>query len=264
LNDIIDWAVDVEDVPNAVTLSGGEPALHQDLDAIVRLISTRLCRRVAIVSNGTLLTAERLEGLASAGLTMLRLGIDRLTPERSRPSPGGTRHALEPSQIVEMALGLGVGVEINTVLTKFNRPNYSRILDFAVDHGVNAKFFELVTVSAFGSRATPGDISSTPHIDADDFTDAVMDRYPGATPTIDAEFGEANLLFDVKSSRLRYCRYLCDYGLCWTSGTRVDPDGTVYVCMAKRESRRIVDGQVGRALRGLPWSCRPTLNLIGT
>src|SRR6202451_2549639 len=50
-----------------VTISGGEPFTHPDLDAIIRRI--RHHRRLAgIITNGYLLTPERIEQLNRAGL----------------------------------------------------------------------------------------------------------------------------------------------------------------------------------------------------
>jgi MoaA/NifB/PqqE/SkfB family radical SAM enzyme len=63
-----------------VTISGGEPLLHPELDGIIRRI-----RRNGIISglitNGYLLTAERIERLNRAGLEWLQISIDNVTPD---------------------------------------------------------------------------------------------------------------------------------------------------------------------------------------
>jgi len=63
-----------------VTISGGEPLLHPDMDEIVAHIR----RRGAIagmITNGYLLTAERIKRLNRAGLEHLQISIDNVTPD---------------------------------------------------------------------------------------------------------------------------------------------------------------------------------------
>lgn len=63
-----------------VTISGGEPLLHPELDEIIRRV-----RRNGIISgmitNGYLLTAERIQRLNRAGLEHLQISIDNVTPD---------------------------------------------------------------------------------------------------------------------------------------------------------------------------------------
>lgn len=62
-----------------ITLSGGEPLLHPDLDALIRRIRARgmLC---GVITNGYLLTPERIRRLNRAGLDYLQISIDNLEP----------------------------------------------------------------------------------------------------------------------------------------------------------------------------------------
>src|SRR5579862_3428872 len=63
-----------------VTLSGGEPLLHPDLDEIVRHI--RRQRMIAgMITNGYLLTADRIQRLNHAGLDHLQISIDNIMPD---------------------------------------------------------------------------------------------------------------------------------------------------------------------------------------
>jgi uncharacterized radical SAM superfamily Fe-S cluster-containing enzyme len=54
-----------------ITLSGGEPTLHPDLDTIIRRIRERGAI-ATLITNGYLLTPERIWGLNSAGLDYLQ------------------------------------------------------------------------------------------------------------------------------------------------------------------------------------------------
>ncbi len=63
-----------------VTISGGEPLLHPELDEIIRRI--RLHGIIAgLITNGYLLTAERIERLNRAGLEHLQISIDNVMPD---------------------------------------------------------------------------------------------------------------------------------------------------------------------------------------
>ncbi|MGC1105344.1 MAG: radical SAM protein [Candidatus Acidiferrales bacterium] len=65
---------------SVVTISGGEPLLHPDLDEIIRRI--RHNGIVAgIITNGYLLTAERIKRFNRAGLEFLQISIDNVQPD---------------------------------------------------------------------------------------------------------------------------------------------------------------------------------------
>jgi len=63
-----------------ITLSGGEPTLHPDLDAIIRRIRERGAI-ATLITNGLLLTPDRIRALNRAGLDYLQISIDNLTPD---------------------------------------------------------------------------------------------------------------------------------------------------------------------------------------
>src|SRR5579862_2876499 len=63
-----------------ITISGGEPLMHPDLDLIV----ARVRRRgmiAGLITNGYLLTAERIQRLNRAGLEHLQISIDNVMPD---------------------------------------------------------------------------------------------------------------------------------------------------------------------------------------
>jgi MoaA/NifB/PqqE/SkfB family radical SAM enzyme len=65
---------------SVITISGGEPLLHPDLDAII----TRIRQNgmiAGIITNGYLLVAERIERLNRAGLEYLQISIDNVQPD---------------------------------------------------------------------------------------------------------------------------------------------------------------------------------------
>ncbi|HEY3936087.1 MAG TPA: radical SAM protein [Bryobacteraceae bacterium] len=63
-----------------ITFSGGEPTLHPDLDALIR--RTRDLDAIAtVITNGYLLTPERIKRLNAAGLDYLQISIDNIQPD---------------------------------------------------------------------------------------------------------------------------------------------------------------------------------------
>jgi MoaA/NifB/PqqE/SkfB family radical SAM enzyme len=63
-----------------ITISGGEPLLHPDLDPIVARIR-RHGMIAGMITNGYLLTAERIQRLNRAGLDHLQISIDNVMPD---------------------------------------------------------------------------------------------------------------------------------------------------------------------------------------
>ena len=63
-----------------VTISGGEPLLHPDLDAIIARIRKNGVI-AGLITNGYLLVADRIERLNRAGLEYLQISIDNVQPD---------------------------------------------------------------------------------------------------------------------------------------------------------------------------------------
>ena len=63
-----------------ITISGGEPLLHPELDEIIRRIK-RHSRIAGMITNGYLLVPERIERLNRAGLDHLQISIDNVFPD---------------------------------------------------------------------------------------------------------------------------------------------------------------------------------------
>src|SRR5271169_3649402 len=63
-----------------ITISGGEPLLHPDLDAIIARIRKNGII-AGLITNGYLLVRERIERLNRAGLEYLQISIDNVMPD---------------------------------------------------------------------------------------------------------------------------------------------------------------------------------------
>jgi MoaA/NifB/PqqE/SkfB family radical SAM enzyme len=63
-----------------VTISGGEPLLHPELDAVIARIRKN-GMMAGLITNGYLLVADRIERLNRAGLEYLQISIDNVQPD---------------------------------------------------------------------------------------------------------------------------------------------------------------------------------------
>jgi MoaA/NifB/PqqE/SkfB family radical SAM enzyme len=63
-----------------ITLSGGEPTLHPDLDRMIERVRSNgsIC---TLITNGYLLTPDRIRKLNAAGLDYLQISIDNVKPD---------------------------------------------------------------------------------------------------------------------------------------------------------------------------------------
>src|SRR5882672_6675191 len=65
---------------SVITISGGQPLLHPELDEIIHRIRNR-GMIAGLITNGYLLVAERIRRLNKAGLEWLQISIDNVTPD---------------------------------------------------------------------------------------------------------------------------------------------------------------------------------------
>ena len=65
---------------NIITFSGGEPTLHPDLDLLIQRVRSHgaIC---TLITNGYLLTPDRIRALNRAGLDYLQISIDNVQPD---------------------------------------------------------------------------------------------------------------------------------------------------------------------------------------
>jgi radical SAM protein with 4Fe4S-binding SPASM domain len=116
---IIDQIVELNPGPLLV-LSGGEPLLRPDLEAIARH-GREAGATVVVGTNGTRLTAERLTALAAAGVTGFALSVDSLEPryhDRFRHGDGALADTLAAAERIRAQ---GIDLVIQTTVTAGNR-----------------------------------------------------------------------------------------------------------------------------------------------
>lgn len=236
---IVEMLEEHEEPLNSVTFTGGEPLLHPQLEKFISQVSPFTKNRT-MVTNGLMLTEEKLLKLQKAGLTKIRLGVDSITNDKSRPTTG--KKPIRPiREIIALLIEKNFDFEINTVITKFNRKEIPTLINFCQDNFISAKFFEMVDVESFGDGSTEANMYALGHIPFLEFQSLAISNIKNCIHYSDEKMNGANYIFKGSGFEIRYCKYLCDFKLCYKTGTRIDPDGSVYVCMSQRGKNKITN-----------------------
>ncbi|MCU0679079.1 MAG: radical SAM protein [Planctomycetes bacterium] len=120
-----------------VDLTGGEPFLHAGIMNIIAAARNQGLK-TKVVTNGSLGTWARLNGLKTAGLAGLSVSLDGanyLTYSQIRPVDEETYSHVK--QTIRNSLALGLFTKINTVVFSTNLPEMEQITKKAIVLGVN-------------------------------------------------------------------------------------------------------------------------------
>ena len=98
-----------------ITISGGEPLMHPELDEIIRHIRKR-GMIAGMITNGFLLSVEWIEKLNEAGLEHLQISIDNVTPDEVSLKSLKTLDSVKSSKLELLAEHAVFQVNINSVL----------------------------------------------------------------------------------------------------------------------------------------------------
>jgi radical SAM protein with 4Fe4S-binding SPASM domain len=117
----------------------GEPLLNKNVAQMVRYaVDSHRAREVSIITNASLLTAERAEELVEAGLHKVRISVESLSDEGYLDT---TKVSVPFSTIVENIRGL------YSLSKKAGNKTfvYVKIIDTGLSHEEKRKFFEIFT-----------------------------------------------------------------------------------------------------------------------
>ena len=145
--------------PAYLLLSGyGEPLMHRQLPALVAA-GVAVGAQVAVVTNGTLLDADRGAALRGAGLARLKVSLDAARPEPfAHMREGGDLHVILDNVHRFVAAGGPTQVELQMVLSQDNLDELLPMLRLAAGLGLQPNFLGMFTYggqSAFAARALP-------------------------------------------------------------------------------------------------------------
>jgi cyclic pyranopterin phosphate synthase len=137
-----------------VRLTGGEPLVRSDLEQLVRQLRREEgLRDLSLSTNGHLL-AERAGALKAAGLDRVNVSLDSLDPATFARITGHDSLARVLAGI-DAALAVGFGpVKVNTVVMRhINDGEIGRLLDYAIEKGLELRFIETMPVGSAGAQA---------------------------------------------------------------------------------------------------------------
>jgi heme b synthase len=134
-----------------VVLSGGEPLIRPDWGEIASY-GASLGLRMLLATNGSLVTREIAEQMASCGIQRISVSIDG-ADEESHDGFRGVRGAFEAAwRGIENARAAGIPYQINTTVTKRNIGQLPQILQLAVERGAAALHLFLLVPTGCGKE----------------------------------------------------------------------------------------------------------------
>jgi MoaA/NifB/PqqE/SkfB family radical SAM enzyme/SAM-dependent methyltransferase len=121
-------------------MTGGEPFLRPDIDALIRLVTETLERELIILTNATLFRGPRGGALSSFSRDRLKfqVSVDGSRPETNDPIRG---HRSFESALDGVALlaGLGFDVSLTTVVTRQNLRELPELTRIAAERGARSQ-----------------------------------------------------------------------------------------------------------------------------
>lgn len=130
---------------SSVKITGGDPALYQPLEEVIRALKTRLgYRHVEVISRHPLI-GNKAEELAEAGLDQINFSLDSVNPETYQKITGKSDFK-ELESAIRKYVAIGIPVKINTVFMQdVNSDEYVKITRRCEDMGVSTlKFLDVI------------------------------------------------------------------------------------------------------------------------
>lgn len=130
---------------DSVRLTGGEPMMRQDLMEIIdRLDTVEGIDSISMVTNGSLLTEEKIKGLVDSALDSLTVSLDTLDGDRYQAMIRTRARWFEKVlQNIAKASQAGLNMRINVVVTHENASDLPQFHAFCEEHGVDLKLLDL-------------------------------------------------------------------------------------------------------------------------
>lgn len=127
--------------PLSLTITGGEPLLRRDLEAVIeKIVKTNSFMYINCISNGILMTPDRAVSLWNAGLTQISISLD--FPDERHDEQRGIKGLWD--RIRRLAGELPkAGIDnlaFNTVIMRENLDDLPKIVRFAHEHGWKVSF----------------------------------------------------------------------------------------------------------------------------
>ncbi len=151
ISDLADFGVPV------ILFSGGEPLLRKDLFELASLAREQGIR-VALSTNGTLITDEVTRKISNAGFAEVGISLDGigLSNDRFRGKNGAYQATLNG---IRNCIALGLRVSLRLTITRFNYQEIPAIFQLVEDEGIDRVCFYHLAYSGRGGSLQEGDIT---------------------------------------------------------------------------------------------------------
>ncbi|MFC2060201.1 radical SAM protein [Chloroflexota bacterium] len=153
IHDLADFGVPV------ILFSGGEPLLRKDLFSLAGL-ARDLGIRVAISTNGTLITEDVSKNIEEVGFAEVGISLDGIGPnnDRFRGRQGAFEAALAG---IRNCTARGLRVSLRLTITRLNYQEIPAIFRLVEEEGINRVCFYHLAYSGRGSSLQKDDINHT-------------------------------------------------------------------------------------------------------
>jgi AdoMet-dependent heme synthase len=221
-----------------VNFTGGEPTLRTDLEQIVAYAS-RLGIWTSVVTNGSLLTRDRVRGLREMGLDNLLVSLDSTIPDfhdAQRGLPGSYAQAVQCMDWIsnDFLRGHRTG-GIMCVISRQNMRTLSELIEFAREHGVYILF------QPYHSNKT-GDPEPVPEIGDREIRQII--EWNNERMIV---LNSKSYLLGMESNRSRSNHARCHAGQKYFS---IDPFGFLHPCVDMPSAGHILNNDITAVMSG--------------
>lgn len=231
------WFRDNDIYVQVVNITGGEPLLHPDLDAILSECNT-ITKEIHLNTNATLLSEERIRTLKRCGAHDLKIGIDSFFAKQTKPSLCISKTRREDiMDLIQYATTI-MGVELNAVLTRHNCKDIDMMIDWAFHSRVRSlKVIQLNDFDPFhlnGKDDSPMEYKTNDTSIYDFFYD-VREKYLAKAYHYDwyPSKGRVSVFLkreDESEFELLLCEDVCSSAACGNMFTEIDSSGRLMLC----------------------------------
>lgn len=130
---------------DSVRITGGEPFIRKDIiDIIKELRKIKKIKYISIVTNGSLLTKEKIEILEKQGINNITVSLDTLDENEFKKIIGVENITLNSilNNIILLSQST-INVRINMVVTKSTIKHLQNMIDFCNRYGIDLKLLDL-------------------------------------------------------------------------------------------------------------------------
>lgn len=225
LDELKKWTRKIRDLGTMrIALVGGEPLTHPDIVELVRY-----CRELgfatSLTTNGFLLTREKVRALEEAGLQVMQISVDRMTP-----SPVTKKSFKTVLPKLDYFRDSKISLHITGVICKDTLPESRAVLETGLARGIPT---EVRLVHADPSNRFRVDRGSDEELEA--FLEELIDRKRGGEKI---HTNESILRYQLKLLRREDHDWTCmaGYKLFFVSA-----QGKFWICSMRHTDRHIMD-----------------------